>query len=34
MTKLLAKIGKNAGGTLASFLWFYEEPECPKSLLK
>lgn len=34
MIELLASIGTFAGESLASFLWFYEEPECPQSLIK
>lgn len=34
MIELLATIGASIGASLASFFWFYEEPECPQSLLK
>lgn len=34
MIELLATIGASTSASLASFFWFYEEPECPQSLLK
>ena len=34
MIELITTIGASTGASLASFLWFFEEPECPQSLIK
>ena len=34
MLGLLAKIGAAVAATPFTFIWFYDEEECPKSLIK
>ena len=34
MSELLAKIGSKVGNSNFSILWGFDEPECPKSLIK
>lgn len=34
MAELLAFLGKSVGGTVASWFWLLEEPDCPESLIK
>ena len=34
MTELLAKIGSKVGSSNLSVWWGFDEPECPKSLIK
>ncbi len=34
MSELLAKVGSKVGNSNLSCYWVFDEPECPKSLIK